>query len=36
VDEVRMYADGSWVEAAEGGRFEVVNPAKHISINLAE
>jgi acyl-CoA reductase-like NAD-dependent aldehyde dehydrogenase len=27
MDEARMYVDGEWVDAAGGGRFEVVNPA---------
>jgi len=27
MDDARMYVDGEWVDAAGGGRFEVVNPA---------
>jgi acyl-CoA reductase-like NAD-dependent aldehyde dehydrogenase len=27
MDDARMYVDGEWVDAADGGRFDVVNPA---------
>jgi acyl-CoA reductase-like NAD-dependent aldehyde dehydrogenase len=27
MDDARMYVDGEWVDAAGGGRFDVVNPA---------
>jgi betaine-aldehyde dehydrogenase len=35
MNELKNYIDGEWVDAAEGGRFDVVNPATGETIATA-